>query len=408
MSPHVSPRLIPPIHMPDIAAIQQALRAERLDGWLFYDISHRDPIAYRVLGLEEAIAKRRWFYLIPAKGEPRKLVHRIEAETLDTLPGEKMVYAAAEELERNLKKLVKRTRKVAMQYSPNNRIPYVSLVDAGTVELIRSLGCKVVSSADLVQQFEAVWTPEQLISHRAAGRVIDRVTRDAFAEAARRVQSGEAFTEYDLQQWMAGKMRDEGVIFDSPPIVAAGPHSGNPHYEPKQRGSAPIRGGDLLLLDVWGKSGAPGSVYYDITWTAYLGTRVPRKCEKIFLAVRGARDAAIAFVRQNVEAGRVIQGWQVDRAAREVIRKAGYGKYFVHRTGHNIGQEVHGTGANIDGLETKDVRRLIPRTCFSIEPGIYLPEFGVRSEVDVYVGQGTVEVTAPLQNKLRALLGGRE
>jgi Xaa-Pro dipeptidase len=390
--------------MPDIAAIQKALRAQKLDGWLFYDILHRDPIAYRVLGLGEVIAKRRWFYMIAAKGAPRKLVHRIEAGTLDTLPGEKMVYAAAEELERNLKKLVGGAGKVAMQYSPKNLIPYISLVDAGTVELVRAQGCRVVSSADLVQQFEAAWTPEQLESHRTAGRAIDRITQETFAEAARRVRAGEAFSEYELQHWMLERLRAGGVTSDSPPVVAVGPHSGDPHYEPKQTSSAAIREGDLLLLDVWGKSAAPGSVYYDITWTAYLGEKVPPKYEKIFSIVREARDAAIEFVKENVEAGRAIQGWQVDRAAREVIRKAGYAKYFVHRTGHNIGQEVHGTGANMDGLETKDVRRIIPRTCFSIEPGIYLPGFGVRSEVNVYVGEGAAEVTGPMQTEIAALL----
>jgi Xaa-Pro dipeptidase len=391
--------------MPDIDAIQKALRDQTLDGWLFYDILHRDPIAYRVLGLEHAMAKRRWFYMIPAKGAPRKLVHRIEAAALDSLPGEKMVYAAAEELEKNLKKLVGRAKKVAMQYSPKNQIPYISLVDAGTVELIRAQGCKVVSSADLVQLFEAAWTPERLESHRVAGREIDRITQSAFAEASRRVRANEAFTEYDLQQWIMGQFRASGVTSDSPPIVAVGPHSGDPHYEPNERVSAPVRKGDLLLLDVWGKTLAPNSVYYDITWVGYLGDKVPEKYAKIFRIVRDARDAAVAFVQNGVKAGRAIEGWQVDRAAREVIRKAGYAKYFVHRTGHNIGQEVHGTGANMDGLETRDVRRLIPHTCFSIEPGIYLPEFGVRSEVNVYVEERNAHVTGPAQTEMLALLG---
>jgi len=390
--------------MLDIEAIQKALNEQNLDGWLFYDILHRDPIAYRVLGLDQAMAKRRWFYMIPAKGAPRKLVHRIEAAALDSLPGEKMVYAAAEDLEKSLKKLVGRAKKVAMQYSPKNLIPYISLVDAGTVELIRAQGCKVVSSADLVQQFEAAWTPEQLESHRVAGRTIDRITQAAFAEAARRVRAKEAFSEYDLQQWILGQFRASGITSDSPPIVAVGAHAGDPHYEPKERGSAPVRKGDLLLLDVWGKTLVPNSVYYDITWTGYLGARVPEKYEKIFSIVRDARDAAVAFVRQNVKAGRVIEGWQVDRAAREVICKAGFAKYFVHRTGHNIGQEVHGAGANMDGLETRDVRRVIPRTCFSIEPGIYLPEFGVRSEVNVYVEEGDADVTGAVQTEILALL----
>jgi Xaa-Pro dipeptidase len=390
--------------MLNVEAIQKALEKQKLDGWLFYDILHRDPIAYRVLGLDHALAKRRWFYMIPAKGAPRKLVHRIEAATLDSLPGDKMLYAAAEELEKNLKKLVGGAKKVAMQYSPMNLIPYVSLVDAGTVELIHAQGCKVVSSADLIQEFEAAWTPEQLASHRAAGVEIDRITQAAFAEAARRVRAGKSFTEYDLQQWILGQFRASGVTSDSPPIVAVGPHSGDPHYEPRERGSSPVRKGDLLLLDIWGKTLAPNSVYYDITWTGYLGAKVPPKYAKIFSVVRNARDAAVTYVQKHVKAGRPIEGWQVDRAAREVIRKAGYAKYFVHRTGHNIGQEVHGAGANMDGLETRDIRRIIPRTCFSVEPGIYLPEFGVRSEVNVYVEECRAEVTGAVQTEPLKLL----
>jgi Xaa-Pro dipeptidase len=261
-----------------------------------------------------------------------------------------------------------------------------------------------VSSADLVQEFEAAWTPEQLESHRVAGRAIDHITQEAFAEAARRVHARQSFTEYDLQQWILGQFRASGVTSDSPPIVAVGSHAGDPHYEPKERGSAPVRKGDLLLLDVWGKTLAPHSVYYDITWTGYLGAKVPEKYAKIFSIVRNARDAAVAFVQDHVKAGRAIEGWQVDRAAREVIRKAGFAKYFVHRTGHNIGQEVHGTGANMDGLETHDVRRVIPRTCFSIEPGIYLPEFGVRSEVNVYVEEGNANVTGVVQTEILPLL----
>jgi len=386
--------------MPNIDAIRAALKEQGIDAWLFYDILHRDPIAYRVLGLDHALAKRRWFYIIPAKGSPRKLVHRIEAATLDSLPGEKMLYAAAEELEKNLKKLLGRAKKVAMQYSPKNSIPSISLVDAGTVELIRAHGCKVVSSADLIQQFEAAWTPEQLDSHRAAGRAVDSITQAAFAEAARRVAAGDKFSEYDLQQWIVAQFRAHSVVSDSSPIVAVGPHSGDPHYEPMPQGSALIRRDDFLLLDIWAKTLAPDSVYYDITWVGYLGDKVPQKHGKMFSIVREARDAAVYFVQKNISEGRPVEGWQVDGVAREVIRKAGYAKYFVHRTGHNIGQEVHGAGANMDGLETRDIRRIIPHTCFSVEPGIYLPEFGVRSEVDVYVGKKSAEVTGPAQAEI--------
>ncbi len=391
--------------MPDIPAIQAELRASKLDGWLFYDFHRRDPIAQHILELPaDAMATRRWFYLIPAKGAPRKLVHRIESGALNTLPGDKLIYAGKDELRKNLRRLLGRAKTLAMQYSPRNAIPYVSMVDAGTVELVRSLGRKVVSSADLVQKFEACWTPGQLESHLDAGRVIDRVTREAFAYAADSVRRSAALTEFDLQQWILGQFRENSIVADDAPIVAVGPHSGDPHYEPEARGSAPIRKGDLLLLDIWGKKQVPGSVYYDITWMGFLGEKVPEKFSKIFSIVKGARDAAVAYVQQAVAAGGLIQGWQVDRAAREVIRKAGYAKYFVHRTGHNIGQEVHGNGANMDGLETQDVRRIIPRTCFSVEPGIYLPEFGVRSEVDVYVEEEQARVTGAVQSEILALL----
>jgi Xaa-Pro aminopeptidase len=390
--------------MLNIEAIQAALREQGIDGWLFYDILHRDPIAYRVLDLGHALAKRRWFYMIPAKGEPRKLVHRIEAATLDSLLGEKLLYAAADELEKNLKKLVGHSKKVAMQYSPKNSIPYISLVDAGTVELIRAQGCKVVSSADLVQRFEAAWSVEQLEMHRIAGRTIDSITQAAFAEAARRVSASDKSTEYDLQQWIVAQFRAHGVVSDSPPIVAVGAHSGDPHYEPMAQGSALIKRNDFLLLDIWAKTLAPNSVYYDITWVGYLGNKVPDKYAKIFAIVREARDTAVHYVQNNIIAGRAIEGWQVDGAARAVIRKAGFAKYFVHRTGHNIGQEVHGAGANMDGLETRDIRRIIPHTCFSVEPGIYLPEFGVRSEVNVYVGDDGAEVTGAVQTEILKLL----
>ncbi len=390
--------------MPDILAIQNELRASKLDAWLFYDFHRRDPIAQRVLGLPaNAMATRRWFYLIPAQGAPRKLVHRIESGALDTLPGEKLLYAGQEELRKNLPKLLGRTKTIAMQYSPRNAIPYVSMVDAGTVELMRSLKRKVVSSADLVQKFEACWTPQQLESHLTAGRAIDRITQDAFAHAARQARSG-SLTEYALQQWILEQFRANSITSDEAPIVGVGPHSGDPHYEPQAAGSVPMREGDLLLLDIWGKTQAPGSVYYDITWMGFLGRKVPEKYAKIFSVVRQARDRAVAFVQDAVRSGRTIEGWQVDRAAREVIRKAGYAKYFVHRTGHNIGQEVHGNGANMDGLETQDVRRIIPRTCFSVEPGIYLPEFGVRSEVNVYIEEKQARVTGAVQSEILPLL----
>ena len=392
--------------MPDIAAIQKELKATRIDGWLFYDHHHRDPIAGHILDLRrDAMATRRWFYFIPSRGEPRKLVHRIEQGVLDSLPGRTQAYAGWEELRKQLQKLLSGSRKVAMQYSPDNNIPYVGLVDAGTVELVRKLKKQVVTSADLVQKFEATWTPEQLSSHLEAGQLVDRIVRTAFERAAAMVREGHPLTEEDLQDWMLKQFQANNLTTAEPPIAAVQPNNGNPHYEPQTNNSRPIRAGDLLLLDVWAKCNRPGSVYYDVTWMGYLGARVPDAYAKIFRIVRQARDRAIEFVHENLGRGRVIHGWEVDQAAREVIRKAGYARNFVHRTGHSIGQEVHGNGANMDSLETRDDRRVVAGTCFSIEPGIYLPEFGVRSEVNVYVGEREARVTGAIQHEILPLLG---
>ena len=391
--------------MPDLKAIQAELRAQKLDGWLFYDHHHRDPIAARVLGLESnGMATRRWFYFVPARGTPDKLVHRIEAKQLDSLPGRKIEYSGWEELHKGLSKLLHGSKAIAMQYSPQNNIPYIGLVDAGTIELVRKLGAKVVSSADLVQKFEAAWTPAQFESHKQAGEIVDRVTQEAFARAGSFVRENKSLSEFELQQWMAAQFRAHLVLADNAPNVSVGPHAGDPHYEPQASGSSPIRKGDLMLLDVWGKLARPGSVYYDITWMGYLGESVPAKFAKIFHIVRQARDAAIEFVEQSVSSSRTIYGWEVDRAARDVIRKSGYGKHFTHRTGHSIGQDVHGNGANMDGLETRDDRRIVPHTCFSIEPGIYLPDFGVRTEVNMYIGDSEATVTGPMQEEIIPIL----
>ncbi|HKV04770.1 MAG TPA: M24 family metallopeptidase [Candidatus Acidoferrales bacterium] len=391
--------------MPDIKAIQAELRASKLDGWLFCDHHHRDPIAVRILGLGgNGMASRRWFYFIPSRGEPRKLVHRIEPRSLESLPGQSRAYAGWQELHQGLRKLLAGSRKIAMQYSPENNIPYIGLVDAGTVELVRKLKKKVITSADLVQQFEAAWTPEQLESHLEAGRIVDKITRAAFERAAACVREGQPLTEAELRQWILERFRANGLTTGEGPVAAVQPNNGNPHYEPKADASRPIRAGDLLLLDVWAKCNRPGSVYYDITWMGFLGERVPDAYAKIFRIVREARDRAIQFVKDSVAKGRRIHGWEVDRVARETIRKAGYAKNFVHRTGHSIGQEVHGNGANIDGLETRDDRKIVARTCFSIEPGIYLPAFGVRSEVNVYVGEREARVTGAIQEEILALL----
>src|ERR1039458_6745965 len=324
--------------MADIKAIQAELKATKIDGWLFYDHHHRDPIASRILGLDEkGMATRRWFYFIPSRGVPRKLVHRIESGALDSLDGRKDLYSSWEELHKNLRKLLSGNRTIAMQYSPDNNIPYIGLVDAGTVELVRKFKKKVVTSADLVQKFEASWTPEQLESHLEVGKTVDRITRAAFERAAAFVREGRPLTEFELQQWIVEQFRANGLTTAEPPAAAVQPNNGNPHYEPTAGASRPIRAGDLLLLDIWAKSNRPGSVYYDITWIGYLGKRVPDSYAKIFRIVREARDRAIEFVRESVSNGRAIHGWEVDRVARETIRKAGYAKYFVHRIGNSIG-----------------------------------------------------------------------
>jgi Xaa-Pro dipeptidase len=383
----------------DLKAIQDALRQRQFDAWLFYDHHHRDPIAYRVLDVPETLmVTRRWFYLIPAQGEPAKLVHRIEAGHLDSLPGSKREYSSWQELWDGLKAMLAPHKNVAMQYSPNNLIPYIGLVDAGTIELIRSFGTNIVSSGDLVAKFEAAWSSEQIASHFAARDAIDRITAEAFKEIGRRVRDGGA-AEHPIQQWILEAFERDGLETEDPPIVAVNANSGNPHYEPSAAHSAPIREGDFVLLDIWGKKKTPGSVYYDITWTGAVGTPTSRHRE-IFDIVRGARDAGVERVRSAVAAKKKIAGWEVDEATRAHITQAGYAKYFTHRTGHSIGTSVHANGANMDNLETKDEREIIPNSCFSVEPGIYLPEFGVRSEVNVLVREAAAEVTGRVQQEL--------
>jgi Xaa-Pro dipeptidase len=388
----------------DVQAVQRDLKAAKLDGWLFYDFRGRDPIAQRILHLPPGMRTRRWFYFVPAKGAPRKLVHKIEAESLAALPGDTLYYAAQDELQKNVAKLFRGARKIAMQYSPKNAIPYVSMVDAGTVELVRGAGPKIFSSADLVQKYEACWTAEQLESHLAAGEVVDRIIREGFQLAAKGARDGKPLTEYDLKKWILQEFDAAGVMTEEGPDVAVGANASDPHYGPVEGKAAPIREGELLLLDVWAKKKTPGSVYYDVTWTGFVGAKVPKEYAKVFGVVRDARDNAVELIRSSIAKGKPLQGWQVDRAARSVIEKAGYGKYFFHRTGHSIGESVHGNGVNMDGLETHDTRHLIPRTCTSVEPGIYLPEFGIRSEVNVYIDEGEARVTGAVQQELLPLL----
>jgi Xaa-Pro aminopeptidase len=383
----------------NLELLQQALREQGVDGWLFVDFHRRDPIAYRILSLpQEAMATRRWYYLVPAQGTPRKLAHRIESSQLDSLPGDKSVYASWQEEARGLQEMLQDVQTLAMQYSPDGRLPAISLADAGTVERIRSLGKHVVSSANLIQYFEARWSPAALQLHLEAGQAIDRIMAAAFQEIARRVRSDGYTNEYEMQQWILQQFAGSGLLTQIPPIVAANRNSGNPHYLPGPTLSAPIRSGDFVLLDLWAKRDKPGAVYYDVTWVGFLGESPPESIRRVFEVVKAARDRAIDTVQDAVRSGRTLRGWEVDRAARDLISERGYGEFFLHRTGHSIGEEVHGNGANMDDLETHDDRQILPFTGFSIEPGIYLPEFGVRSEVNVFVDDREARVTGAVQN----------
>jgi len=384
----------------NLSAIQSALRDRNIDAWLFYDHHHRDPIAYRLLGLpEKLMVTRRWYYLVPAQGEPTKLVHKIEAGHLDSLPGIKRQYSAWQELFEGVKAMLAPHHDIAMQYSPNNIVFYVSLVDGGTVEMVRGFGKNIVSSADLVALFEATWTDEQIKTHFEARDAIDAITAAAFPEIGRRVRNGGA-KEHEIQQWFLEAFRRENMVTDDPPIVAVNANSGNPHYEPSPDHPVPIREGDFVLLDVWAKKNTPGAVYYDITWTGFVGKAASDKQREVFKVVSGARDAGVKTVKAAIADGRRIAGWEVDRATRDYINQAGYGDYFIHRTGHSIGTEVHANGANMDDLEIHDERQILPNSCFSIEPGIYLPDFGVRSEVNVLVRPKAAEVTGKIQSEI--------
>ena len=386
-----------------ISEIQQALRAAEIDGWLFYDFRGSDPLAYRILQLDPTLhVTRRWYYWIPAQGLPVKLLHRIEPHVLDTLPGQADYYVSWEQQRQILARLLAGGLRVAMQYSPLNAVPYVSRVDAGTIELIRSYDVEVVSSADLIQTFEARWTDRQLESHQYAAAALRRIVDETFSHVHEAITQGRCLTEYGVQQFILARIGDAGMVTSSAPIAAVNAHSADPHYGPPATGSAEVTRDALLLIDLWAKRAEAGSVYADITWTSYVGQTVPVKHREIFDLVRQGRDAALAFVRTEIAAGHRPFGWEVDNACRQVIQHSGYGDQFVHRTGHSIGEEVHGNGANIDGLETQDTRRLMPRTCFSIEPGIYLPgEFGIRSELDVYLAECEALVFGlPLQGEI--------
>jgi len=388
----------------NLEKIQQALREKKLDGWLFYDFHNRDMMAYRILGLDATkMISRRWFYFIPAKGDPKKLVSHVEKFKLDSLPGPKYVYLSWTQQHRLLKRMLGKPKRIAMQYSPKNNIPYVSVVDGGTLELLRSLGHKIVSSADLVQMFEAVIDERGFQSHLDAGKIVDQIRAQAFEEIGKAIREGRTITEYDVAQFILKKFEENDLTSDNAiPIVGVNDHPADPHFEPTLQNAYTIKKGDTVLIDLWAKKKAPGSIYYDITWCGYVGNDPPPKYVEIFNIVCNARNAAVKFIREKFSKGEACYGWQVDDVCRNVVKRAGYGKYFLHRTGHSIGEEVHGNGVNIDNLETKDERQIVPGVCFSIEPGIYLEgEMAVRTEINVFITQkGEAMVTGEEQNAL--------
>jgi Xaa-Pro aminopeptidase len=390
----------------DIGAVQKALKADGLDAWLLYDFHGSNPVSRHLAGMDGGgkMTTRRWFYLIPQSGEPHALVHAIESHNLDHLAGSKTVYAGREQLQAGLARLLKGQKRVAMEYSPNCAIPYVSRVDGGTIELVRSLGVDVASSGDLIQQFEARWNDAAIATHQRASEKLYRIKDQAFEEVARRLRDGVATTEFDIQQKMVGWFKQEGMIADSPPCVSAQENAGDPHYLASATTHRAIRKNELVLLDLWGKLDQPGSVYADITWVGFTGNRIPERMTKAFGAICDARDAAVTTVQDGARAGRGVRGFEADKAARQVLIDAGYEDAILHRTGHSLGENVHGNGAHLDDYETHDERRLLPGSGFTIEPGLYFKDFGVRTEINmVWLANGP-EVTGPRQKAILCLL----
>ncbi len=388
----------------NLSEIQSELRNAGLDGWLFYDFHNQDHLAYRILGLDlDKMTTRRWFYYVPAEGEPTRLCHTVEPTKLGSLPGSQKHYLPWEQLHAELKVILGEPKKIAMQYSPMNNIPYISMVDAGTIELVRSFGHTVISSADLVQLFEARIDETGFRSHAEAGGIIQGIKNEAFEEIGKAIRDNRRLTEYEIQQFIVGRFEEEGLTDNGEhPIVGVNDHPTNPHFEPTPENSYVVKKGDTVLIDLWAKKKEPGSIFYDITWCGYIGSEPPAKYVEMFDVVLDARNTALNFVRQKFASGETCHGWEVDDACRNVVKNAGYGDYFVHRTGHSIGEEVHGNGANIDNLETRDERKLMPGICFSIEPGIYLEgEMAVRTEINVLITlDGQVVVEGEQQEKL--------
>jgi len=388
-----------------VPEVQDFLRSQKLDGWLIYDFHHINPIAYELTGLT-GMQTRRWYLFIPSRGEAVALLHQIEKENYPELDVPKITYVGWRDMEAKLSQLLKGSRVVAMEYSPCNSIPYVSKVDAGTLELVQGIGVEVVSSANLVQYFEARWDHNLYQTHKYAAGELMKIKEETFEMVSQKLKKGEELSEYSVQQWVVERYRSHGLVSTEEPIVAVNANAGNPHYLPTREVHQPIKKGDLLLLDIWARQDIEKSGYGDITWMAYAGEEVPRRYAEVFEVVRGARDRGVEFIKEKVERGEKVYGWQVDEVTRDFIKNKGYGDYFIHRTGHSLGiTDVHGNGVNMDNLETRDERELIPGVGFTIEPGVYLPEFGVRSEIDVFMGEKGVEVTtSPPQKEIIPLL----
>ncbi len=388
-----------------IKAAQKYLRENNLDGWLLYDFRRSNPMAAEFMAIRGQ-QTRRWFYFIPKEGEPQGLYHRIEYHNFDGIPGKRELFSAWKELEAKLEKMLSGVKKVVMEYSPRNAIPYVSRVDAGTVELVRSFGVEVASSADLIQTFQAVLTPAEYQTHLYAAKSLNEIKDKAFAQIAEKIKAGQPTDEYEVQQFIWNYYSEYGVTADSPPIVAVNANAANPHYLPTAELFAPIKKGDLVLIDMWAKKDTAGAIYGDMTWMAYVGDRLREAIAKIWRVEAEARDKAIAFVTERMAKGEKTYGYEVDDVARGVIEKAGFGPNFTHRTGHSIGIEVHGNGVNIDNFETQDRRELVPGVCFSIEPGIYFEgKYGFRSEIDMFIHPKKAEVTTqPVQKEILLLL----
>lgn len=393
--------------MKKVAEAQKFLAAMKVDGWLLYDFQGNNELARHVLSIPaHQMTSRRFFYWIPTRGTPVKLVHAIESHVLDHCPGEKKIFFSWQSLQSALALLLKGAKTIAMEYSPNNAIPYVSKVDAGTVDFLRSLGLEIGSSAEFLSHFTAVLDDAQIQSQTRAAQALDQIVQDTWKWIGEHLQQSQPLTEYEVQQKLLLDFKKRGLWTDHPPIVGVNEHSADPHYSPQKEGSKPIRKGDFILIDLFAKETREEAVWGDITRVALAASQPTARHREIFQIVRKAQTAALTLVRDRFHHQLRLEGWEVDEAARRVIRDAGYGEFFLHRTGHSIERSLHGSGPHMDNLEMHDVRPLLPRTCFSIEPGIYLPqEFGVRLELDVLIHpDGRIDVSSGEQDTLICLL----